>query len=192
LKGFRRAVGIVALLNIVYFAVEFCVASRAGSVSLFADSLDFFEDASVNLLILLAIGWTPRHRAQLAMVLSMVLLAPAVAGIWMAYVKLTSFMSPDATSLTITGGGALAVNVTCAILLTRYRNHSGSLTRAAFLSARNDALANIAIIGAGLITNAHSTIWPDLLVGVGIAVLNADSARQIWSAARSEHRHAQA
>jgi Co/Zn/Cd efflux system component len=31
----------------------------------------------------------------------------------------------------------------------RFRAHSDSLTRAAFLSARNDVLANIAIIAAG-------------------------------------------
>ena len=47
---------------------------------------------------------------------------------------------------------ALAVNLLCAFMLARYRDHAGSLTRAAFLSARNDALANIAIIGAGLLT----------------------------------------
>ena len=48
--------------------------------------------------------------------------------------------------LTFTGLGALAVNLCCAMLLARFRNSSGSLTRAAFLSARNDAYANIAII----------------------------------------------
>ena len=54
--------------------------------------------------------------------------------------------------LTFTGLGALAVNLCCAMLLARFRNSSGSLTRAAFLSARNDAYANIAIILAGLAT----------------------------------------
>jgi hypothetical protein len=38
--------------------------------------------------------------------------------------------------------GALVVNAYCAFLLARFRDHSGSLTRAAFLSARNDTLAN--------------------------------------------------
>lgn len=49
--GFRRFVLIVALLNLGYFGVEFAVALSIGSVSLFADSVDFLEDASVNLLI---------------------------------------------------------------------------------------------------------------------------------------------
>ena len=46
----------VALLNLAYFGVEFAVGLAIGSVSLFADSIDFLEDASVNLLIL-ALGW---------------------------------------------------------------------------------------------------------------------------------------
>ena len=47
----RRAVLIVAILNGAYFVVEFTVGVVIGSVSLFADSIDFVEDASVNLLI---------------------------------------------------------------------------------------------------------------------------------------------
>lgn len=39
------------------------------------------------------------------------------------------------------GGGALAVNLFFVGLLARFRTDSGSLTRAAFLLARNNALA---------------------------------------------------
>jgi Co/Zn/Cd efflux system component len=46
-----------------YFGVEFAVAVAIGSVSLFADSIDFLEDASVNLLILAALGWSAPRRA---------------------------------------------------------------------------------------------------------------------------------
>jgi Co/Zn/Cd efflux system component len=190
--GLRRAVAIVAILNLGYFVVEFFVALHIGSVSLLADSIDFLEDASVNVLILLALGWSLRHRARLGMLLAAILLVPALAGIWVAFMKLTSFVPPAATPLTVTGVGALAVNLSCAFLLATYRNHGGSLTRAAFLSARNDALANMAIICAGFVTSVWPTIWPDLVVGIGIAILNADAAREVWSAARSEHRAAKA
>ena len=37
----RRAVLAVALANLGYFGVEFAVAVEIGSVSLFADSIDF-------------------------------------------------------------------------------------------------------------------------------------------------------
>jgi Co/Zn/Cd efflux system component len=71
-------------------------------------------------------------------------------------------------------------------MLERFRAHSGSLTRAAFLSARNDALANVAIIAVGLVTIYVHSAWPDLIVGLGIAALNVGAAREVWRAARME------
>lgn len=187
-QGLRRAVRLVAFLNLAYFGVEFAVALAIGSVSLFADSVDFLEDASINLLILLALGWSARRRARAGMALAAILLVPGLAALWTAWQKFNLPVAPDPVPLTLAGLGALAVNLSCALLLTRYRHHSGSLTRAAFLSARNDALANIAIIAAGLATAWlwHSA-WPDLIVGIGIAAMNADAAHEVWEAARKEH-----
>ena len=33
-----------------------------------------------------------------------------------------------------------------------------------------------------------SSAWPDLLVGLAIAAVNADAAREVWEAARKERR----
>ncbi|MGO7536323.1 cation transporter [Rhizobium leguminosarum] len=187
----RRAVTTVALANLGYFGVEFAVALSIGSVSLFADSVDFLEDASVNLLILMALGWSARSRARVGMALAAILLAPAIATIWTAWQKFTVPVAPEPFALSLTGLGALVVNLSCALLLARFRHDGGSLTKAAFLSARNDAVANIAIVGAGLITAFFwRSAWPDLIVGVGIAIINADAAREVWTAARDEHQAA--
>ncbi len=188
----RRAVVVVASANLAYFFVEFAVARQIGSVSLFADSVDFLEDAAVNLLILLALGWSARNRARVGTALAAILLIPAVALLWTAWHKFNAPTAPEPWLLSVTGVGALLVNLGCAMVLTRFRHHSGSLTRAAFLSARNDAYANIAIIAAGLTTLQWRTGWPDLVVGLGIAVMNADAAQAVWRAARDEHRSAQA
>lgn len=187
--GFRRAVRWVALLNLAYFGVEFAVALAIGSVSLFADSVDFLEDASVNLLILLALGWSVRARAKVGMGLAALLLVPALATLWTAWQKFNLPLAPAPLPLSLAGLGALAVNFGCAAILVRFRDHSGSLSRAAFLSARNDVFANIAIIAAALATAfVWRTPWPDLAVGLAIALVNLDAAREVWEAAREEHR----
>jgi Co/Zn/Cd efflux system component len=85
----------------------------------------------------------------------------------------------------LTGFGALLVNLTCTFILMRFRNYQGSLTRAAFLSARNDALANIGIIIAGLIGYIWVSMWPDLIVGFLIMAINLDAAKEIWEASES-------
>jgi Co/Zn/Cd efflux system component len=182
----------VALLNLGYGIIEFASATSFGSVALFADSVDFFEDASVNLLIFLALAWSARRRARVGMVLAVLLLVPAAAAAWTLVARVMSPVAPDAMALGLTGLGALLVNVTCALLLARVRNQTGSLTRAAYLSARNDAAANIAIILAGGVTAwLWPSPWPDIIVGAGIAWLNIDAAMEVWEAARQEHRAAQ-
>ena len=182
----RRAVRLVALLNLGYFGVEFTVALEIGSVSLFADSIDFLEDTAINGLILVALGWSAHRRALVGMALAAILLAPGLATLWTAWEKFAVPVPPAPVPLSLAGCGALAVNLLCAFLLVRFRAQSGSLTRAAFLSARNDTLANIAIIAAGLVTAMTVSPWPDLLVGLGIFVMNLDAAREVYAAARRE------
>lgn len=183
-----RVVLIVALLNLGYFGIEFAVGLAIGSVSLFADSVDFLEDASVNLLIFFALAWSASTRARVGMALAGILLVPALALLWALYGKFTHPVPPEPFTLSLTGGGALLINLSCAFLLARFRAHSGSLTRAAFLSARNDAIANVAIIAAGLVTAyVWPSVWPDVIVGLAIAAMNIDAAREVWEAAREEH-----
>jgi Co/Zn/Cd efflux system component len=189
--GFRNIVRLVAILNLAYFGVEFSVALAIGSVSLFADSIDFLEDASVNFLILVALGWGAARRARMGMLLAGILLVPGLATLWTAWQKFSMPVPPAPVPLSLAGAGAFAVNLSCALLLARYRRHAGSLTRAAFLSARNDVLANVAIVGAGLVTAyVIRSAWPDLIVGLGIALMNAGAAKEVYTAAREEHRTA--
>lgn len=183
----RKVVLTVLLLNLAYFFIEFSVAHYIGSVSLFADSIDFLEDASINFLILIALGWSLKGRARVGQLLALILFVPVVALLWTAWQKFHAPTAPEPWLLAITGIGALIINTFCAVLLSKYRHHSGSLTRAAFLSARNDAMANIGIILAGVITLYWRSGWPDLIVGLAIACLNIDAAKEIWEAARQEH-----
>jgi len=187
----RRAVRLVSLLNLGYFGVEFTVALAIGSVSLMADSVDFLEDAAVNLLIFAALGWSAARRAKVGMLAAGVLLVPAVAFLWTLVGKFSAPVAPEPIGLGIAGAGALAVNLYCAFTLARFRRHSGSLTKAAFLSARNDAFANVAIIVAGVATVFWRSIWPDVVVGLGIALMNLDAAREVWEAAREERKEAE-
>ena len=47
---------------------------------------------------------------------------------------------------------------------------------------------HVAIVAAGLVTAYTRSAWPDLVVGLGIALMNADAAREIYQLAREEHR----
>lgn len=184
--GARRALVWVAALNFGYGLVEGAVGLLIGSVSLIVDSVDFFEDAFVNLLILLGLSWPAAARARLGGALALVLAIPAAAALWMAWSKFHTPVPPAADGLTLTALGALAVNLASALIVARWRNAGGALLRAAFLSARNDMIGNVAMIGAGLLTAATASVWPDVAVGLGLAMLHGDAAREVWRTARDE------
>jgi Co/Zn/Cd efflux system component len=182
---FAKSVLFVAFANLTYFFVEFIAANNIHSSSLFADSIDFLEDASINILIFLALGWSIKNKARLGKCLAMILVIPALAFLYTIWQKFNMPSVPDPFILSLTGLGALLVNLTCTFILMRFRNYQGSLTRAAFLSARNDALANIGIIIAGLIGYIWVSMWPDLIVGFLIMAINLDAAKEIWEASES-------
>ncbi|MDN4473407.1 cation transporter [Demequina zhanjiangensis] len=190
LTPLRRAVLAVALINLGYAIIEFTVARLIGSVSLMADSIDFLEDAILNLLIFFAAAWSLQRRARIGHVLALVILVPAAATVVTAVVKILDPTRPDTIPLTVTALGALLANLVAASILVRHRHQGGSLARAAWLSARNDALANVAVIAAALVALAWVSGWPDIIVGLGIGLLNADAGVKVWRAASAERLEA--
>lgn len=183
----RRAVLIVALLNLGYFFVEFAAAITIGSASLFADSADFLEDTAINLLVFFAVAWPASRRRAAGSILAALILIPAVAAIVTVVVKIMNPEPPSPEGLTGVALGALVVNLICAVILLRLRNEGSSLATGAWLAARNDALANILIIVAGLLTFVWATAWFDIIVGAIIAFVNLSAAKEVWEESREEH-----
>lgn len=188
----KRTVLAVAGLNFGYFWIEVVVALAIGSVALFADSVDFLEDTAVNLIIFLALGWPLARRAIAGKVMAGIILLPALAAAYLAFVKASDPAPPDVTSLLVTAGGAIVVNTICALLLMGIRHHGGSLTTAAFLAARNDVLINAAIIVMALLTWATDSGWPDIILGIIIIVVNWTAAKEVWEVATEESLAAKA
>lgn len=182
----RQAVLVVAILNGVYFFVEFAAARVALSVSLFADSIDFLEDTSLSLLVFFAATWPLRRRARVGHVLALLLLVPAATSVWVLVDKFLNPSAPDAVTFGLASVGALIVNLFCAYLLVSHRNTSGSLSKAAWLSARNDAVVNIAMIAVAVIGAWWVSGWPDIVLGAAVILLNADAAVKVWKRASEE------
>ena len=185
-KSFKNAVLLVAVLNLLYFFIEFIAALNIRSVSLLADSIDFIEDASINFLIFFAISLTLAKKAKVSIILSIIMLSPALTALWAIWQQVLYQEPPRPIELSLVAFGALIVNCLCTFILIRFKNFSGSLTRGAFLSARNDALANIAIILTGMITFFYPSIWPDIVVGIFIAFIRTESALEIFNKAMKE------
>jgi Co/Zn/Cd efflux system component len=136
----------------------------------------------------LHIGW--RARTALLKAASMALFGTAVLGraTWSALQGIV----PEPATMGVIGVLALAANVGVALLLYRYREGDANM-RSVWLCTRNDALGNLAVLGAALGVLGTGTAWPDLLVAAGMALLALSSAWAVTRQARVEldaHRHA--
>ena len=191
-RRLSRVVLIVAILNFSYFFVEFIVALSAGSVALLADSVDFLEDSAVNMLIFLALGWPLARRAAMGKVMSVVILGPAAMAAWQAVQEFSDPAAPLVLPVVAASLGAIVVNGTSAWLLVSVRHHGGSLSSAAFLSARNDVLINLSIIFMALITAWSGSGWPDLILGCIIILLALHAAYEVWRVSEEERLAAKA
>lgn len=187
--AYRRALVIVVILNLGFGLCELVGGFVAQSQALKADSLDFIGDGSISLLGLLALAWTARARAHVALTQGLFLgglgLGVIAFAIWRAF----NATPPEAELMGMIGIVALAVNVSAALVLSRFREGDANV-RAIWLFSRNDAIANVAVIVAAGLVAWTGSAWPDLGVAGVIALLFLHSAYDIVRNARAELRPA--
>jgi Co/Zn/Cd efflux system component len=173
--GYKRALILAAILNFTMMFVEVGGALYANSIALMADAIDFLEDAITYIIAVALIGLGHRPRAVFGAMTAFLMFVPGIWIAWKTIEQLFYGLPPDPLPMGAIGLLALAVNVYCAFILLPHRK-GDSAHQGVWLSTRNDAIANIAIVLAAVVTAFTSSVWPDVLVGLGIAALNLHAA----------------
>lgn len=185
--GFRKVLWIALVANAAMFFIEVGASWSAGSVSLLADSLDFGGDAANYALSLFVLGMALRTRARAALLkgISMGLYGTGV----LAFAVYAAFHGevPSYATMGMVGFMALAVNVGVAAIQYRYRNGDSNM-RSVWLCSRNDAIGNLAVLGAAVLVGLTQTAWPDLLVAALMATLGLTASVSVIRQARAEIR----
>ncbi len=168
----------VFIINLVMFVVEFVAGWTAHSSSLLADSLDMLGDTFVYgiSLYVLPMGDKASDKASLLKGVVMLLLGVTVIGD--VFYKILNPTLPFGDSMTIFGVLALLANLICFLLLAKHKD-GGLNVRSAWICSRNDVIANISVIAAGFFVIRFNSMWPDIIVGMGIAYLVLQSSIQI-------------
>ena len=183
--GYRQVLWIALAVNVAMFALEIGAGLAAGSVSLLADAIDFFGDAANYGLSLavLSLGMAWRSRTALLKAWSMLAFGVAVLGraAWSAW----QGIDPEPLTMGAVGTLALAANLAVAWLLYRYREGDANM-RSVWLCTRNDAIGNIAVIGAALGVFGTGSRWPDLAVAGVMAGLALFAGVSVLRHARAE------
>lgn len=190
-RGYRNILWVALAINAAMFGIEASAGLHAGSVSLQADSLDFFGDAANYAISLFVLARPMRWRASASMLKGATMAAFGVYVLGLALYKAFVVGVPSAMIMGTVGVVALIANVICAALLYRYRNGESN-RRSVWICSRNDAIGNIAVVLAASGVLLTATPWPDLFVGTVMALLALGGAYQIMRHAAEELRAAPA
>ena len=183
--GYKRALLAVILINAVMFFVELTAGLKSGSQALLADALDFAGDSATYAISLFVIGASLRTRAMASLFKGGSLAFIAIIILGSSLYRFLGDTVPVAETMGIIGFLALVANLTCLVILMRWRDGDSNV-RSVWLCSRNDAIGNVGVIIAGVVVAITGAAWPDLVVAILLATLFLRSSVSIISQARAE------
>ncbi|MFW2438126.1 MAG: cation transporter [Arenicellales bacterium] len=169
-KSESRVLLILLAINGFMFFVEFSIGWWSQSTALIADALDMLADAMVYGVGLYAVGKA----------MSIKLRAATISGwlqIFLGLLVLADILrrfiygsEPVSELMMAIGFVALIANVTCLVLISKHRNGEVHM-RASWIFSKNDVIANVGVIIAGGLVALTSSRYPDLIIGLIVAMV---------------------
>lgn len=181
----RRTLWIVLILN-AGLAVAFAITGViADSSALIANALDNTSDTLVYVISLLALKhgavWK-RGAARTSGVLLLLFAVGVLADAVRRYLTGTEPLGPTMMGMAVIAAG---VNYACLRLLDRVRQKDVNMRAARTFSA-NDFISNAGILVAGGLVYWLGQSWPDLVVGIMVALIAAKGGFDILRDAHKE------
>jgi Co/Zn/Cd efflux system component len=184
---YRRVLWAALLINAAMFGIEISAGLQARSVSLLADSVDFFGDAANYGISLLVLGMTLTWRARAALLKGLTMGGFGLFVLGRAAWSAATGTVPESVTMGAIGALALLANVSVAAMLYAWREGDANM-RSVWLCSRNDAIGNLAVMAAALGVFGTGRSWPDLAVAVVMGVLALTAARSVIHQAVAELR----
>lgn len=175
----RKTLGYLLIINGSMFLLEMATGVVAGSTALIADSLDMFADAAVYGVSLYAVGQSDLAKKRAASLSGTFQITLAGLVLFDVILKVLSDRPPESILMMGVGFLALIANVVCLRLIAKHRQGDVHM-RASWIFSKNDVIANVSVIVAGLLVMLFQSRLPDLVIGIAIALLVLQGGIQIF------------
>lgn len=171
-------------INGFMFIVELSIGLYAQSTGLIADSLDMFADAAVYGLSLYAVGKTIQLKKKAAHLSGYLQIILAVGALVEVSRRLAFGSEPEEFLMMGVASVALIANTFCLWLLSKHRDGEVHM-KASWIFSTNDVIANAGVIIAGALVWLLQSNWPDLIVGLIIAIIVLKGGLRILAISKS-------
>jgi cation diffusion facilitator family transporter len=174
-QNHARILKTVLAINAVMFVVEITAGTLARSTALTADSLDMLGDALAYGLSLYVLGKGARLNAFAALFKGGLMTALGLMVLGQALFRAFNPSLPVPETVGAVGLLALTANLVCLALLWKSRGDDLNM-RSVWLCSRNDILVNLGVLVSAAAVHFTQSRWPDIGVGVLVAVLVLSSS----------------
>ena len=175
----RRSLYIVLGINFAFFLAEMTAGLISRSMSLVADSLDMFADASVYGLSIWAVGRAAGAKRTIARTSGLLQIALAVIGFGEVLRRFIGMQNPpEFRTMIDVSALAMLANISCLFILLRVRIHEAHM-RASMIFTSNDVIINAGVIVAGILVFLLESNKPDLVVGAIVFLIVMQGAYRI-------------
>lgn len=182
-KKQKRVLWVVLAINSIMFFVEYAWGIYSDSQALMADSLDMLGDALAYGSTLFVIGGSLTAKAKSSMFKSLIMIATGLTVLGKTLYQFFVLDSPKEQVMLTVAIIALAMNGLCLYLLTKHKDDDINF-KSVWVCSRNDIFANSSVILAAILVWIGWGPYPDLVVGLLIALLFMHSAigllRESW------------
>lgn len=165
-----KTLTIVLMVNFIMFVIELVTGLRASSTALLADAADMLGDSLAFAFSLHVVGRSAQWKVLAAKVKASIMLIFGIFVLVQSGYKIMHPVIPVFKTIGMVAVLALCANIYCFSLLLKHRGDDVNMG-SVWLCSRNDIIANIAVIVSAFCVFIMQSQWPDVIVGVGIALL---------------------
>lgn len=184
-KEESRILIILLSINATMFFIEITLGIISESTALIADSLDMLADATVYGIGLYAVGKKAIVKIK----------AAHISGIFQVLLGIIVFIDilrrtmlgsePESILMIFVGIAALTANLICLQLISKHKDGEVHM-RASWVFSKNDVIANLGIILAGILVYQFDSRFPDLIIGLAISIIVIRGGIHIIKDAKNE------
>jgi len=179
--GQQKTLKIVLAINAVMFFFVVYAALYAKSTALLSESLDYLGDAMTYALSFAAVHMGVQAKARVAFFKGLLIL---LAGLFVAYQIAEKIINPSLPLFETMGVFSvlgLVANGACLYLLWRHKDEDINMN-SVWECSRNDIASGIAVLVAAIGVWVTDSMWPDLVVAIGLMMLFFKSSNRVLRA----------
>lgn len=184
-KEQSRVLILLLAINGVMFVAEIIAGIIGDSTALIADSMDMLADATVYAIGLYAVGRSLAAKAKAAHISGVFQVALGLGVLFDIVRRFIVGSEPESLMMIAVGAVALIANTICLKLIYKHRQGEVHM-RASWIFSKNDIIANLGVIIAGVLVAWLASPWPDLIIGLIIATVVVRGGLLIIKDANSE------